>query len=88
MGKPIYASPSLPTLAGGSPATNSTIIFGDLGHYHVRCSRPTLQRVTQASISDITSGRSLMVGRIRADGALFDPSGGSAPPLVTATVVY
>lgn len=83
MGKPIYVCPSI---AGDLSATNSTIIFGDLGHFHIRCSRPTLQRVTQASITDITQGKSLMVGRIRMDSQVFDPSSGSSPPIITAVI--
>jgi len=47
-----------------------------------------MQRVGQASLEDVTSGRSQLVGRVRADSALFDPSNGSAPPIITATVTY
>jgi HK97 family phage major capsid protein len=88
MGKKVFICPSLPALSGFSLGTNSTIIFGDLSHFFIRCSKPTLQRVTQASIADITTGRSQLVGRIRADAAVFDPSNGSAPPIITATVTY
>jgi hypothetical protein len=85
MGKPIYISPSLGVL-GGSIPLNSTIVFGDLGHFHIRCSRPTVQRVLNSSIADITQGKALYVARIRMDSALLDPSGGNFPPLVAATV--
>ena len=85
-GKPIYISPTLVN-PGGSLALQSTIIFGDFSAFHIRVSKPTLQRVINSSIADITSGRSLYVARIKMDSALFDPSSGSAPPIVSATVV-
>jgi HK97 family phage major capsid protein len=83
LGRPVYICPSI---AGDLSASNSTIVFGDLDHFHIRCSRPTVAREVNASIKDITQGLALYVGRVRMDSALFDPSSGSAPPLVTATV--
>ena len=85
LGFPIHCAPSLGAV-GGSPMSNSTLIFGDLGAFHIRCSRPTLQRVINSSTADIAGGRALYVARIRMDFALFDPSDGSAPPLVTAVI--
>jgi HK97 family phage major capsid protein len=86
MGKRIFVCPSIPGNVNGSPISSSTIVFGDLDHYRIRISRPMLTRETQQSLSDITRGQALWVGRVRADAQLFDPSNGSAPPLVTATV--
>jgi len=85
LGKPVYICPSL-GVVGGSPAVNSTLIFGDLSHFHIRCSRPIVSRLINSSTTDITSGRALYVARIRMDSALFDPSGGSAPPIIQATI--
>jgi HK97 family phage major capsid protein len=83
--KPIFICPSL-GVAGGSPLASSNLIWGDLSHFHIRCSRPTVSRIINSSTTDITSGRALYVARIRMDSALFDPSGGSAPPLVSVTI--
>jgi hypothetical protein len=77
-------SPSVTGVASG----NGLLIFGDLDHFFIRVSRPTLQRTLQNSINDITKGESLWVGRIRMDSALFDPSGGSAPPVTSITVTH
>lgn len=85
MGKRIRVCPSLGAV-GGSLALTSTIIFGDLSYFHVRCSRPVLQRSINSSINSITSGEALYVARLRADAALFDPSGGTAPPIISCTV--
>ena len=82
LGKPVYVSPSVTGVASG----NGVLIFGDLDHFHIRVSRPTLQRTTQNSINDITKGETLWVGRIRMDSALFDPSSGNAPPITSITV--
>jgi HK97 family phage major capsid protein len=91
LGKPVYICPSLP-FAGtqGSPSvtTNSTIVFGDLSHFFVRCSKATLQRALNTTIADISHGQALYVARIRMDSAVFDPSvNNSAPPIVIATVL-
>jgi hypothetical protein len=47
-----------------------------------------VQRIVQSSIADIAQGKAAAIARIRADAAVFDPSNGSAPPLVTATITY
>jgi len=67
------------------PASNSSLIWGDLSAFHIRCSRATLQRAINAA-NTIEYGKVLYIARIRMDSALFDPSGGSAPPLVNATI--
>jgi HK97 family phage major capsid protein len=90
-GKPVYISPSLPGIinnANASLAQNGALLFGDLGHFHVRCSRPTIQRVLNSTVFDITKGLVGYVGRVRMDSALFDPSGGAAPPIVSAVVQH
>ena len=82
MGKRVLVSPSLP-LVGGSPVQNGALIFGDLDHFKVRISRPTLQRLKERFIDFYGVG---YVGRVRMDSLLFDPSGGTQPPVVLATV--
>jgi HK97 family phage major capsid protein len=85
LGKPIYICPSLAN-AYLSIGLDGALIFGDLSHIVIRASRPTLQRTVQQTITDVTKGEALYVGRMRADAAVFDPSNGGTPPLVLATV--
>jgi HK97 family phage major capsid protein len=61
MGKPVYISPSLPNVIIGSPsiAQSGVILFGDLSHFRIRCSRPTIQRCLEQGITDITKGETL-----------------------------
>jgi len=86
MGKRIITLPSLGPV-GGSLALNSTLIFGDLSHFNIRCSKATLQRTINQSVHGVDVGEALYIGRIRMDSALFDPSNGAAPPVITASIV-
>lgn len=82
-GMPVFVTPSLDHTSLNSVGV-SFVLFGDLSSIVVRLSRPTVQRITESSIADITRGESAYVCRVRADAAYFDPSSGSAPPLVLA----
>jgi HK97 family phage major capsid protein len=84
LGKPVYITPSL-GIAGGSPATDSTIIFGALDHFHARASAATMQRALNTP-NTIEFGRAMYIARIRFDCTYFDPSNGSAPPIISAVV--
>lgn len=81
MGKPVHVSPSLPT---GSNAKG--IIFGDLGYFYVRTSAMIMQRALQAA-GYVEKGKALYPGLMRADAKVFDPTGGTTPPIVYATFV-
>jgi HK97 family phage major capsid protein len=85
MSKPIFICPSLPAV-GGSLGLNSQIVFGDLSAFKIRCSRPTLMRSINGSVSDISQGKALYIARIRCDSAYFDPSNNIAPAVVVATI--
>jgi HK97 family phage major capsid protein len=85
LGRPVYISPTLGQV-GGSLALNSTIVFGDLSHFLIRCSKPTIARELNSATKGIEFGEALYVGRMRMDSVLFDPSSGSAPPVVISTV--
>jgi HK97 family phage major capsid protein len=85
MGKPIHFCPSLAN-AYSSIGLQGALIFGALDHIVVKAGRLTIQRTTQQIGSDITKGECLFVARCRADAELFDPSSGSAPPLILATI--
>ncbi|MFZ0820037.1 MAG: phage major capsid protein [Candidatus Acidiferrales bacterium] len=85
LGKPIYVSPSLATLYSSIGLTGA-LIFGDLAHIVIKCSRPAVQRSTQLSQADISRGEALFIGRARADASYFDPSSGVTPPLVLAAI--
>jgi len=85
-GYPVYLSPSLAT-----PFTSigfvGNAIFGDLSAIIVKTSRPTVKRVVQSSIADITQGKSAYIFRCRADAVYLDLSGGKNPPLVMGSVL-
>jgi HK97 family phage major capsid protein len=84
LGKKIFISPSL-GVVGGSPAQNSTVIFGDLSYFHIRCSAPTMQRAINTP-GFIETGQALYVARIRMDSQYLDPSNGATPPITSATI--
>jgi HK97 family phage major capsid protein len=85
LGKPVYNCPSL-GIAYLSLGLTGAILFGDLSHVVVHASRPTVQRTVQQGTGDVTRGESIYVARMRADATLFDPSNGSYPPIVLATI--
>ena len=80
MGKPVHVSPSMPESAG-----DKGIVFGDLSRYVVRVSRLAVERNLQTP-GYIEKGRALYIGRMRADAKLVDPTGGTVPPIVYATL--
>lgn len=82
LGKPVYISPSL---AATSSVGLGHIVFGDLSHFVVRLSGLSLVRAVQLP-GQIEYGKALYTGRMRADAKVFDPSNGSVPPIVFATV--
>jgi HK97 family phage major capsid protein len=88
MGKPVYIEPNLTSASGGSPIVDGEIIFGDLSHFYVRLSNISVQRTLQSanSLKDITTGEFLWVFRTRVDSTVYDPSGGNAVPIVSASV--
>jgi HK97 family phage major capsid protein len=82
LGKPVLISPSMPSAAG-----SKGIVFGDLGHFVVRLSGMEIARTTQTiGAGSATYGEASYKGRMRADSAVFDPSGGATPPIVYATL--
>ena len=80
MGKPILVSPSISATAG-----QKGIVFGDLSYFFVRISKMVLTRNTQAP-GYVEKGKALYTARMRADSKVFDPTGGSKPPIVYATL--
>jgi HK97 family phage major capsid protein len=79
-GKRVLVSPSMPSGAG-----SKAIVFGDLSHFEVRLSRMSVRRATET----VSTGGYLSVdyiGLMRADSALIDPTGGTTPPIVYATL--
>jgi HK97 family phage major capsid protein len=81
-GKPVLISPTISSTAG-----QIGIIFGDLSHFCVRLSGMQLLRTTQTTgAGSATYGAASFKGRQRADSVVFDPSGGSTPPIVYATL--
>jgi HK97 family phage major capsid protein len=76
MGKPVKISPSLDGVA---------FMFGDFSHFVVRISRLALRRSIEAN-GYVEKGKALYTALQRADAKVFDPTGGSKPPIVYATL--
>jgi HK97 family phage major capsid protein len=87
MGKPVYICPSLPDYNAslGTQAAGSFCVFGDLSHYTVHVSTTYLRRRLQLP-GYVENGKALFTGLIMADAALHDPTDGSMPPVVAATL--
>ena len=82
MDRPVLISPSMPSTAG-----SKAIAFGDLSHFVVRLSGMQVVRTTQtAGAGSVTYGGASFKARMRADSVVLDPSAGSAPPIVYATL--
>lgn len=80
MGKPVFICPSMPSGAG-----SKGVVFGDLGHYVIHRSQMLIQRRLQAA-GYVEYGKALMVGLLRVDAAVTDPTGGSMPPIQYSTL--
>jgi HK97 family phage major capsid protein len=80
LGKPVYVCPSLPSAAG-----SKGIVFGDLSHFNVHATTLFLRRKTQVP-GYVEYGKALYVGLMSVDAVLFDPTSGSLPPVVYATL--
>jgi HK97 family phage major capsid protein len=84
-GKKVLVAPSMP-YAGGSPHVGGKVIFGNLDSFLVRCTNLFISKVTQhgAGAGQIERGEYLIVGRMRADATIVDPTNGAVPPVVYA----
>jgi HK97 family phage major capsid protein len=80
MGKPIYTAPSLP-----ATGTGSFCVFGDLSSMNVHLSTMFIRRRLQAA-GYVENGLYLLTGLMMADGVLHDPTSGSMPPVIAATL--
>jgi HK97 family phage major capsid protein len=79
-GKPIHVTPSLPTSGAGS-----FCVFGDLSAYQVHVSQMYMRRNLQAP-GYVEKGKALYTGIVLVDAVLHDPTGGSMPPVIAATL--
>jgi HK97 family phage major capsid protein len=83
-GKKVLVAPSVP-YANGSPIVQGKIIFGDLSRFVVRCTTLAIQK-SMENVSAIEKGEYDMIGRLRCDAAIIDPTGGTAnSPIVFAS---
>jgi HK97 family phage major capsid protein len=84
-GHPVLVSPSL-TDNGLNPSLEpSKIIFGDLSHFYVRLSELSIVRkINNPGI--VEKGLALYQGLMRVDSWVCDPSSGSIPPVVYASI--
>ncbi len=86
LGKPVHVCPSLATGTFNSLGFGA-LIFGDLSHFKIRVSKPQMRRSLQQGVADVTRGEAAYITIVRADSAIFDPSGGSAPPIIWTEVI-
>jgi len=83
LSKPVLISPSMPSNSG-----TKGIIFGDLSYYRVRVSGMWIQRNVETP-GYVENGKALYTARMRADGAVVDPTANNSSPLVSASpIVY
>ena len=84
-GKRVLVAPSMP-YAHGSPLVQGKIAFGDMSAFLVRCTDLRVSVVAQhgAGAGSIERGEYMIIGRMRADSVVVDPTSGSVPPIVYA----
>jgi HK97 family phage major capsid protein len=80
LGKPVYVCPSMPSAAG-----SKGIVFGDLGAYYVHSSSLYIRRRLQYP-GLVEFGKVAYTGLQIVDAIVDDPTNGSLPPIVYATL--
>jgi HK97 family phage major capsid protein len=80
LGKPVYVCPSMPSAAG-----SKGIVFGDLGAYYVHSSSLYIRRRTQYP-GLVEFGKVAWTGLQMVDAIVDDPTNGTLPPIVYATL--
>ena len=87
MGKPVLVCPSLPEYNAslGTQAAGSFCVFGNLSQLFVRVSQMVIRRQWQLA-GYVENAQALYTGMIRADAKLVDPTNGSVPPIVSASL--
>jgi HK97 family phage major capsid protein len=84
-GKKILIAPDMPS-SGGSPyASTGKIVFGDLEHFWVKASQMVVAKNLQVG-GVVESGQYAVIGRMRVNSTVFDPTGGNVPPIVYANM--
>lgn len=86
LSKPVLISPSMPGFNSGAKA----IVFGDLSYYRVRVSGMWIQRNVETP-GFVENGKAEYVARMRADGAVIDPTTNQSSPLLatgSSPIVY
>ncbi|HEY2495436.1 MAG TPA: phage major capsid protein [Candidatus Angelobacter sp.] len=80
LGKPVYVCPSMPSAAG-----SKGIVFGDLGAYYVHSSSLYIRRRMQYP-GLVEFGKVAWTGLQMVDAIVDDPTSGTLPPIVFATL--
>lgn len=84
-GKKILIAPDFPS-SGGSPyVASGKIVFGDLDYFWVKASQMVVAKSLEVT-STIEQGQYAVIGRMRVNSTLFDPTGGTVPPIVYANM--
>jgi HK97 family phage major capsid protein len=80
LGKPVFVSPTMP-----SGSNSKGIVFGDLGAYFVHSSSLFIRRRTQYP-GLVENGKVAWTGLQMVDAIVDDPTSGTLPPIVFATL--
>lgn len=80
LGKPVHVCPSMPSAAG-----SKGIVFGDLGSFYVHSSALYLRRRMQYP-GLVEFGKMAWTGLQMVDAIVDDPTNGTLPPIVYATL--
>ena len=83
MGQPIWLCPSIPFY--NASLGDGKLVFGDLSRFVVRMSRPWIRRNLQCQLA-VEYGLAQYIALCRYDSSVIDPTGGTNPPLVYATL--
>jgi HK97 family phage major capsid protein len=80
MGKPVRICPSM-----SSTSSNIGIVFGDLSYFVVRLSQPIIRRSIEVP-GAIENGQAMYTALMRVDSDIVNPTSGSKPAIVYATL--
>ena len=83
LGRPLYVSPSLEN-AYSSIGLVGALLWGDLSHLIVRCSRPSVSRTMEQGQAGADFGSAMWNIRARADASYFPCSKVNKPIVIAA----
>lgn len=83
-GKKILIAPDMPS-ASGSPIVPGYVVFGDLDYFWVKASQMAVSKTLEVT-KGAEYGQYAVIGRMRVNSTVFDPTGGNFPPIISASI--